>query len=62
MKNSHHAFSIYRYPFLLQMGVLSAVPEDLEMEEDEGSDADSFGKEFEDLLADSDDEVQFSPS
>lgn len=49
--------SKYNVVFGLQMGALTAVPEEMEVEEDEGSDADSFGKEFEDLLADSDDEV-----
>lgn len=39
------------------MGALTAVPEEMDVEEDEASDADSFGKEFEDLLADSDAEV-----
>ena len=40
------------------MGALTAIPEEMDAEEDEGSDADSFGKEFEDLLADSGDEVR----
>ena len=40
------------------MAALKAVPDELEEEEEGASDADSFGREFEDMLANSDEEVR----